>query len=415
VSAGFACRSCGAPVARLFVDLGAMPSANHYLTEVELARPEPTYPLAAYVCTRCLLVQIPAVIAPEALFGDYAYFSSYAQSWVEHARRFAARARARFRLGPASRVVEIASNDGYLLQHFRAMDIPVLGVEPAANVAAAARAKGIPTEVRFFGLAAARAIAARDGKSDLVVANNVLAHVPDLNDFLAGLAHLVKPGGAVSIEVPHLLRLIEGVQFDTIYHEHFSYFSLKALEWAFERQGFDVVDVEELATHGGSLRLTLRLVAPGNGPEGPGRAAVRAAERAAGLDRLDPDGPYDGFAAKVAVCRRALRDFLAAAKAAGQTVAAYGAAAKGNTLLNACAVTAADIALVVDRNPVKQGRYLPGSRIPICAPEALKAARPDFVLILPWNLTAEIVEQHAYVRDWGGRFVVPVPEARVLP
>jgi SAM-dependent methyltransferase len=244
LTAGFACRSCGAAVTRPFLDLGAMPSANHYVAAEDLMRPEPTYPLSAYVCARCLLVQSPAVVTPQALFADYAYFSSYAESWVAHARRFAQSARDRFRLGAASRVVEVASNDGYLLQHFHAMGIPVLGIEPAANVAAAARAKGVPTETRFFGLDAARDIAARDGRADLIVANNVLAHVPDLNDFLAGLAHLVRPEGAVSVEVPHLLRLIEGVQFDTIYHEHFSYFSLKALEWAFERQGLDAVDVE---------------------------------------------------------------------------------------------------------------------------------------------------------------------------
>jgi len=412
--AGFACRSCGAAVTRLFVDLGTMPSANHYLTEAELARPEPRYPLAASVCGRCLLVQIPATIGPEALFGDYAYFSSYATSWVEHARRFAEQARRRFELDGGARVVEVASNDGYLLQHFHAMGIRVLGIEPAANVAAAASAKGIPTEVRFFGLETARALAKRDGKADLIVANNVLAHVPDLNDFLAGLAHLVKPQGAISIEVPHLLRLIAGVQFDTIYHEHFSYFSLKALEWAFERQGLEVVDVEELTTHGGSLRLTVRLVSPANQAE-PGRERVRAAERAAGLDRLDDGGPYDGFAERVDACRRSVRQFLATAKADGKSVAAYGAAAKGNTLLNACGVTAGDIAFVVDRNPVKQGRYLPGSHIPIHRPELLGETRPDYVVILPWNLADEIVASHAYVRQWGGRFVIPVPEVRVLP
>jgi len=414
VNGGFACRSCGAPVTRLFVDLGAMPSANHYLSATELGRAEPVYPLAAYVCSRCLLVQMPAVVSPHALFSDYAYFSSYASSWVDHARRFAIAARTRFGLGPTSRVVEVASNDGYLLQHFVAMGIPVLGIEPAANVAAAACAKGIATEIRFFGYEVAKELVARDGHADLVIANNVLAHVPDLNDFLAGLAHLIRPGGAVSIEVPHLLRLIEGVQFDTIYHEHFSYFSLAALEWVLERQGFDVVDVEELPTHGGSLRLTAKLAAPGNAPEGPGRARIRAAEQEAGLKNLELGCAYDGFAAKVAACCRALREFLAAARQAGKTAAAYGAAAKGNTLLNAARVTAMDIAFVVDRNPVKQGRFLPGSRIPIHAPDQIARTKPDYVLILPWNLTDEIVSAHGYVRDWGGRFVVPVPEIRVL-
>lgn len=407
-----ACRFCGAPLTQTLVDLGETPLANAYLTAVALAAPEPRFPLHARVCGRCRLVQVDAVTTPEALFGHYAYFSSYAASWVEHARRFTEMAARRFALGPASRVVEVASNDGYLLRHFVAAGVPVLGVEPAANVAETARTAGVPTETRFFGLTAARDLAARGFSADLLVGNNVLAHVPDLNDFVAGLAFLLKADGVLSMEFPHLLRLMAECQFDTIYHEHFCYFSLLAVERVFAAHGLRVFDVEELPTHGGSLRVMACRAASAAHATGPGVAKLRADEAAAGLD---DDAAYAGFAPRVEAVRDALTSFLAAARAAGCSVAAYGAAAKGNTLLNYCRLGAADIAYAVDRNPHKQGHYLPGSHLPILAPEALRETRPDYVLILPWNLREEIVAEHAHIRDWGGRFVVPVPTTRVLP
>ncbi len=406
-----ACRSCGAPLERSFVDLGETPLANACLSQADLARPEARYPLHARVCGDCFLVQVEAAVPPEALFSDYAYFSSYSETWVAQARRFSAAARARFGLGCESRVVEVASNDGYLLRHFAAAGVPVLGIEPAANVAQVAEAAGVPTLTRFFGRALARELVDEGRAADLLVANNVLAHVPDLNDFVAGLAALVAPAGVVSIEVPHLLRLIEGVQFDTIYHEHFSYFSLLAAERVLARHGLRVFDVEALESHGGSLRILAAREAAARA-EGPGLARVRAAERAAGLGRLEA---YAGFAARVAKAQASLIAFLERARREASTVAAYGAAAKGNTLLNSCGVGRDDIIGVADVSPHKQGRYLPGSRLPIHPPEWLRETRPDYVLILPWNLKDEIVARMACVRDWGGRFVVPIPRTEVLP
>ena len=405
MSADPSCRFCAAPLRRVFVDLGETPLANRYLDPQDAAAPEPRYPLCVYVCDGCRLVQLGETVAPEVLFAEYAYFSSYSRSWLDHCARFAAMARARFSLGPASKVVEVASNDGHLLRTFRAAGIPVLGVEPAANVARAAEADGIPTEVAFFGRATAARLVAAGHAADLVVANNVLAHVPDLNDFVAGLASLVKPAGAVSVEFPHLLRLIEGVQFDTIYHEHVSYLSLGVVERVFVAHGLGVAEVEELPTHGGSLRVTARR------GESAGSAAVRAAETAAGLDSADG---YAGFEAKVAHARDSLRAFLAQARRAGKTVAAYGAAAKGNTLLNVCGIGRESIAYVVDRSPHKQGKLLPGSRIPIHPTERLAATKPDYVLILPWNFRDEIVHDMADIAEWGGRFVIPIPECTIL-
>ena len=363
------------------------------------------------MCGACFLVQIDAAVPPEEIFSDYAYFSSYSESWVAHARRFCAAARDRFGLRPESLVVEVASNDGYLLRHFVATGVPVLGIEPAANVARVAEAAGVPTLTRFFGLELAHELAAAGRSADLLVGNNVLAHVPDLNDFVAGLAALVKPAGVISIEAPHLLRLIEGVQFDTIYHEHFSYFSLLAVEHVFARHGLRIFDVETLETHGGSLRILACREAADRAEE-PALARVRAQENAAGLDRLDV---YAGFGARVAEAQASLIAFLERARREGRTVAAYGAAAKGNTLLNACGVGRDDIAGVADVSPHKQGRYMPGSRLPIHAPDWLRETRPDYVLILPWNLKDEIVERMACVREWGGRFVVPIPRTEVLP
>ncbi len=405
------CRLCAAPLARSFVDLGEMPLANAFLRPEQLDRPEPRYPLHARVCDRCLLVQVDAVVGREAIFEDYAYFSSYAASWVEHARRFADAFAQNLNLSHRSMVVEVASNDGYLLKHFVAKGIPCRGIEPARNVAAVAEAAGVPTEVCFLGRETGAALRTRGVAADLLVANNVLAHVPDLHDFAAGLAALLKPTGLLSIEFPHLLRLIDEVQFDTIYHEHFCYFSLAPVERLLAGHGLRVFDVQDLPTHGGSLRV---LAAPAEGApaEGAGLATVRRAERAAGLDRIET---YGGFESKVqAVCDQ-LVSFLETTRREGRTVVAYGAAAKGNTLLNACRVGPDHIAFAVDASIHKQGRVTPGSHLEIRAPEALFAAKPDYVLILPWNLRDEIMDKLAAIRDWGGRFVVPIPRLQVLP
>jgi SAM-dependent methyltransferase len=406
-----ACRLCAAPLTRTFLDLGEMPLANAFLRPEQLAKPEPRYPLHARVCDQCLLVQVDAVVGREAIFEDYAYFSSYSSSWVEHARRFAESATRRFALDGESLVVEVASNDGYLLKHFVAQGIPCHGIEPARNVAAVAAAAGVPTEACFLGRTTGTALRARGLAADLLVANNVLAHVPDLHDFAAGLAALLKPAGTLSIEFPHLLRLIEEVQFDTIYHEHFCYFSLQPVERLLSEYGLAVFDVEQLPTHGGSLRV---LAAPieSKRAEGPGLATVRKAERAAGLDKL---ASYGGFGSRVrAVCAE-LTAFLEAARRDGKTVVAYGAAAKGNTLLNACRIGPDRIAFAVDASPHKQGRYTPGSHLEIRPPEAVAEARPDYLLILPWNLRDELMAKLTFIRAWGGRFVLPIPHLQVLP
>lgn len=404
----FRCRSCGSVHLRPVVDLGVMPSANAYRSPTE-TRPEAAFPLRTVVCADCFLVQLDFDMPPHDLFTDYAYFSSYSAGWVAHAGRFVDAATTRLGLGEKSQVIEVASNDGYLLKHFVAKGVPVLGIEPAENVAKVARAAGVPTEARFFGLETAADLVARGLAADLIVGNNVLAHVPDLNDFIQGLAKAVKPTGWISLEFPHLLRLIAEVQFDTIYHEHFSYFSLVAIERAMRRHGLAVIDVEELPTHGGSLRLWLSLQAADR-VETPAVNALRVAEKAAGLDNV---ATFEGFAAQVNACRASFHAFLATAKAEGKTIVGYGAAAKGNTLLNFCGAGPGDIAYVVDRNPHKQDRLLPGSGIPIYAPERIFETRPDYLLILPWNLKREIMEQMAGVRDWGGRFVTPVPEIAI--
>ena len=402
-----ACRSCGATLTRTFLDLGSQPLANSYLTREELeAGSEPRYPLHARVCSECLLVQVEQAVPPEEIFSDYAYFSSYSESWLEHAARFAKEAIEQLGLGPDTLVLEVASNDGYLLKSFAAADVPVLGIEPAANVAEAAVAEGIPTEIAFFGRALARQI----GQSaDLVVANNVLAHVPDLDDFVGGLAAVLKPSGVVSIEVPHLLRMIERTEFDTIYHEHLSYFSLLSARDVLGRRGLGVFDVEQFETHGGSLRIW---ASPEDRGESATVEAVLADERAAQLD--SPAG-YDAFAPRVQSLVGEVGRFLEAAQARGERVAAYGAAAKGNTLLNAVQVTPDEVGYVVDRNPHKQGRFLPGSHLPILDPDHVRRDRPDYLLVLPWNLRDEITTQMADIRDWGGQFVVPVPRVEVVP
>jgi SAM-dependent methyltransferase len=406
-----ACRFCGAPLTRSFVDLGTTPLANSYLAATpEAIAAERSFPLHVMVCERCLLVQVEEAVPPDAVFAaDYAYLSSYSDSWLAHCREYAGAMIARFDLGPSSLVVEIASNDGYLLRYFRDRGIPVLGIEPAGHAAELARAQGIDTEVMFFNGDTAPTLAARGIAADLMPANNVFAHVPDIGGFVAGFPKVLKPQGVVTFEFPHLLNLIRGVQFDTIYHEHYSYLSLLAAERVLASAGLRVFDVEELPTHGGSLRLFACHDGAGFAA-GPGLAKVRADEAAATLDR--PEG-YAGFAAKVAAIRRGFLAFLADAKAAGKTVAAYGAAAKGNTFLNVCGASADDIAFVVDRNPEKQGKLLPGSHVPVRAPDALYEAKPDYVLILPWNLAPEIRASHGAIDAWGGRFVTAVPDIRI--
>ncbi|MDQ2984992.1 MAG: class I SAM-dependent methyltransferase [Actinomycetota bacterium] len=408
-----ACRSCGAQLRHTLVDLGEQPLANSYLTreQVESAS-ERRYPLHARVCGECLLVQVDQVVVPEKIFSDYAYFSSYSASWLEHCATHAREVTERLALGPGSMVIEVASNDGYLLKNFVDTGIPVLGIEPAANVAEAAIAAGVPTEIAFFGRAVARAIAARGPAADLVVANNVLAHVPDLDDFVEGLAAVLKPAGVVSIEVPHLLRMIEGTEFDTIYHEHLSYFSLLAARDVLVRRGLRVFDVEELPTHGGSLRIwASRADAAETWPATASVDRVLAAERAAGLAAVEG---YRTFAPRVETLIAELQRFLRDAETDGARVAAYGAAAKGNTLLNAAGVTTQEVAYVADRSPHKQGRFLPGSLLPVVEPEHVRRDRPDYLLVLPWNLRDEITEQMADVREWGCRFVVPIPRLEIV-
>lgn len=405
------CRFCDAPLEHMVVDLGITPLANDYLSPDRLREPEAVFPLRALLCSQCWLVQTDAAIPAESIFSHYAYFSSYSASWVEHARQFTVMARERFGLSEASQVVEIASNDGYLLRHFIDTGIPVLGIEPAANVAEVARAAGVPTENRFFGAETASDLVARGLSADLLIGNNVFAHVPDINNFVAGLATVLKRDGVVSLEFPHLLQLMQNRQFDTIYHEHFFYFSLLAVETVFARHGLKLFDVEELATHGGSLRILGCRADSTAHCIGPGLAEVRADEVAAGLDRAET---YTAFQASIEPIRHDLNTFLHRARAEGKTVAAYGAAAKGNTLLNFCGVTTELIDYVVDSNPHKQNHFLPGSRLPIHAPQKMAETRPDYVLILPWNIKDEIVATHD-IQAWGGKFVVPVPALEILP
>lgn len=407
-AAGLRCRFCAAPLRQTFVDLGTTPLANSYLEPEQLDEAEPFYPLHAYVCAECFLVQLPEVASPEQIFGDYAYFSSYSTSWVEHARRYVDEAVERFRLGSESRVVEVASNDGYLLRHLVERGVPVLGIEPAANVAEVAREAGVPTLVRFFGRDTAAEVRA-DGAADLVVANNVLAHVPGLNDFVAGIAVLLAPGGTATLEFPHLLRLIEETEFDTIYHEHYSYFSLLTVERVFAAHELRLIDVEELPTHGGSLRIYAR-PSGSNATVSARVEELRKRELAAGLADLEV---YAGFEERARAAKRDLLEFLIAARRESKSVVAYGAAAKGNTLLNYCGIRSDFVDYVVDRSPHKQGRFLPGTRLPIHEPERVLETRPDYVLILPWNLRDEIVEQMAHVREFGCRFVTPIPTVEI--
>lgn len=403
------CRSCAEPLHLSFLDLGMSPLCESYVPAEQLDAMEPFYPLHVFLCERCLLAQLGEYVAPERIFSEYAYFSSYSTSWLDHARRYVEAVTERYRLGPESLVIEVASNDGYLLQYFVERHVPVLGIEPAANVARVAEAKGIPTRVEFFGRRLAGQLRDAGQLADLVVGNNVLAQVPDLNDFVGGLACVLKPGGVLTLEFPHLQRLIEENQFDTIYHEHFSYFTLHAVDIALARHRLEVVDVEVLPTHGGSLRLHACHQAAGR-PVSARVDAIRREEARAGL--TTPAG-YKGFATRVAETKWSLLAFLIDARRQGKRIVGYGAPGKGNTLLNYCGIRTDFIDFVVDRNPYKQGKYLPGTRIPVRRPEDLDNARPDYVLILPWNLKTEIMQQLSHVREWGGRFVVPIPQVQV--
>jgi len=404
------CRLCGAPLTETFVDLGMSPPCESYLKADQLHQGETFYPLDVRVCSECLLVQLPAYVGAEEIFSYYAYFSSFSDSWVEHARRFVDQAADRLGLGADSFVVEVASNDGYLLQHVQARGIRCLGIEPAANVAEAAREKGIDTTVQFLGEKTGHAIATEHGKADLVCANNVFAHVPDIVDFATGLRELVADDGTVTIEIPHLLRLIEDRLYDTIYHEHFSYLSLLTTQRVLAKAGLAVVDVEELTTHGGSLRTWSMPVEAATAPS-ERVAKVLADEKAAGLDTLEG---HQGFAGVVSAARNDLVEFLVARNREGKKVAGYGAPGKGNTLLNHAGIRSDLLSFTVDRNTFKHGMFLPGTHIPIYAPEKLDEERPDYILILPWNLRDEIAQQLAYTAEWGAKLVVPLPHVEVL-
>jgi SAM-dependent methyltransferase len=404
------CRSCGAILRYTFADLGMSPLANSYLTTEQLNEIEPSYPLHAYVCAECFLVQLEAVATPEEIFSDYAYFSSYSDSWLEHARVYSDAVVERFGLTDNSWVVEIASNDGYLLRFFVSKRMQVLGIEPAANVARVAVQKGIPTMVRFFGADTAHELVRERNQADLVIANNVLAHVPDLNGFVRGIKLLLQKNGVSTLEFPHLMRLMEENQFDTIYHEHFSYFSLVAIRQLFSRHGLKVFDVDELTTHGGSLRIYAAHEEDDSKPVGERVHELLMREKQVGITDLRR---YLAFDEQVKETKRKFLDFLLTAKGEEKAVVGYGAPAKGNTLLNYCAVGKDLIDYTVDRSPHKQGRFLPGSRIPIYSPDRIKETKPDYLLILPWNLKEEIMDQMKHIREWNGRFVVPIPELRL--
>ena len=405
------CRFCASPMVTTFIDLGMSPLCESYIAAEQLNQMEPFYPLHVYVCDHCFLVQLEEFVAPSEIFSEYAYLSSYSDSWVEHARRYTVAMRERFGLDSKSLVTEIASNDGYLLQHFVSANVPVLGIEPAANVAKIAQEKGVRTTVEFFGVATARTIRERFGQPDLLVGNNVLAHVPDINDFVSGMKILLKPGGVITMEFPHLLQLMRQNQFDTIYHEHFSYLAFFVVERIFRHHGLLLFDVERLPTHGGSLRIYACHDDDAPLATIPAVAELRAEELAEGLGDL---ATYGQFKERVEETKRRILDFLIVAKRQGKRIVGYGAPGKGNTLLNYCGIRTDFLEFTVDRNPIKQGKFTPGTHIPILSPDAIRKARPDFIFILPWNLKDEICASMTYVRDWGGKFVVPIPKLAIL-
>jgi hypothetical protein len=409
---GVRCLFCGAPLRHTFVDLGMSPPCESFLAAEQLDRGETFYPLHVRLCGECLLVQLQVYVDPKDIFTEYAYFSSYSNAWLAHAKAYAEAMVAGLRLDARHLVVELASNDGYLLQYFRERGVPVLGIEPARNVARAAADKGVPTLVRFFGEELARELVAAGTRADLIVGNNVLAQVPDINSFVGGIRLLLREGGLATLEFPHLLRLIEGNQFDTIYHEHFFYFSLVAVERIFARHRLRIFDVEELWTHGGSLRIHACHADDGAREPSQRLLRLRETERRAGFH--DVRG-YGGFEERVRATKRKLLAFLIDARGRGKSVAAYGAPGKGNTLLNYCGIRSDFLDYAVDRNPYKHGRFLPGTHVPVHPPARLAETRPDYILILPWNLRDEIAQQLDYTREWGARLVVPIPELEVLP
>lgn len=407
------CRFCATPLTHVHCDLGMSPMANSYVKFENAHCAEKLYPLKVWVCDQCYLSQLEKFESPDAIFSDYLYFSSFSTSWVEHARRYCEMMVARFGFNAQSQIVEIASNDGYLLQHFKAKGIPVLGVEPAANVAKVAwEQKQIPSVVKFFGVKTAKELVADGQSADLLLGNNVMAHVPDINDFVGGLKIALKPGGVITFEFPHVQKLIAENQFDTIYHEHFSYLSFLAVDKIFTHHGLTMFDVEEVPTHGGSLRIFARHAQNGAIAVTDRVAKMKAQETAFGLTKMKT---YTEYGEKVRATKRKLLKFLIEARDAGKTVVAYGAAAKGVTLVNYCGVRDDLVDYVVDKSPYKQNHFMPGVRIPIYGPEKINETKPDYVLILPWNLKKEISEQMAGIREWGGKFVVPIPEVQVLP
>lgn len=405
------CRFCETPLRHTFADLGMSPLANSYLKPAQLQQMEPFYPLHVYVCKVCYLVQLPVFESPEEIFSDYAYFSSYSESWLKHAKTYTDLMVGRFGFNSHSQVIEIASNDGYLLQYFKERGIPVLGIEPAKNVAKAAQIKGIPTIDKFFGVQTAQELAAEGKYADLLLGNNVLAHVPDTNDFVKGMKIILKPGGVITMEFPHLMRLMDENQFDTIYHEHFSYFSLITVDKIFASHGLILFDVDELPTHGGSLRIYARHTDDISKPIGKKIIELKNREESLGFTHLEH---YFSFSEKLKETKRKILTFLIEAKRNGKSIVGYGAPAKGNTLLNYCGIRTDFIDYTVDLSPHKQGHYLPGTHIPIYDPDKIRDTKPDYVVILPWNLKNEIMGQMAYIREWGGKFVVFIPGVEVL-
>jgi 2-polyprenyl-3-methyl-5-hydroxy-6-metoxy-1,4-benzoquinol methylase len=405
------CRFCGKKLSHIFVDLGISPLANSYLRPEQLDQMEPCYPLKVYICDACYLVQLEEFKSPESIFSDYAYFSSCSDSWIEHSRAYSDFMVERFSFNSSSQVVEIGSNDGYLLKYFRKKGIPVLGIEPARNCASVAQTACIPTLVRFFGKQMAEELVDQGKRADLLIGNNVLAHVPHLNDFVMGLKILLGTGGVITMEFPHLLKLIEQNQFDTIYHEHLSYFSFITVEKIFAEHQLMLFDVEEIPTHGGSLRIYAKHSGDESKSTGKSVERLRDSELLAGMDQLQT---YSAFSEKAKETKRKLLEFLIWAKDSGKTIAGYGAPAKGNTLLNYCGIRTDFIDYTVDRNPLKQGRFLPGTHIPVYPPDRVKETRPDYLLILPWNIKDEVIHQMSFIQEWGGKFVVPIPSVEVL-
>lgn len=404
------CRLCEKPIHRVFIDLGLSPLSNAFLSAEQLNKMEPFFPLRVYVCDSCFLVQLEEFQTPSAIFSKYTYFSSYSSSWLAHARNYVIDTIARFSIDESWQVVEIASNDGYLLRNFKEANIPAIGIEPARNVAEVAENNGIPTLVKFFGVSTAEYLVGGDVKADLLIGNNVLAHVPRLNDFVAGMKLLLSQRGIITMEFPHLMQMMKHNQFDTIYHEHFSYISLLAAENLFSRHGLTIFDVAELPTHGGSLRIYARHNDNNNFPVTDNIEILRRKEREFGLDRVETYNAFDEMA-RITKCR--LLETLIRIKREGKTISGYGAPAKGNTLLNYCGIRSDFLDYTVDMSPHKQGLHLPGTRIPIYEPERITVTRPDYLLVLPWNLKDEIMEQTSSIRNWGGQYIVPIPDVRV--